>query len=526
MENKQIVCVDLGTSKLGISVAKVGKAGKIEVSSYAEYPSNGIVHAHLMSSEKLKMALKYAIEQVESAQGIKVNELVVSAQKYGVKLYDVEASLEITSGKSISKEDIENLSNLAWDKAAENKAVGEDVIGLVPQSYNTEEEWNVNPSDIIGMRGHSLSGKFKAFLANESLKANLDDTLREIGYATAKIRFAPDAIGRSVLFANEMASGVALIDFGAGATSVSIFEGGVLRHYGSIPFGGDCITGDIRSICDIPEKMADSIKMGFGGCMPARLGELGEKTLRIADGISGRKKEITAKYLSEIITARVAEIIDAMLYEIQKSGYADSLKCGIVLCGGCADMLNIKTFIQERSGYTTRIGSPNRNSFDAPVFFYRPEVSASAGLIEDNVYDVSGNFIDIVAKQPAGSIIDLFQEESSPKEKVQAEVVEQPKDNGKRRSGSWFDTIGGIFGGETSEQERKRREEEQEQQRQEKLRKEQEKVAKAAAKKEEEERRKQEKQRLKEQKQAEKKNSAPSLFDNIFGNDDDPKNII
>lgn len=511
MENKQIVCIDLGTSKLGISVAKLGKAGVIEVENYAEYPSQGIVHAHLMSSEKLKAALKYAIEQVEAAMGATIKEVVVSTQKYGVKTCDVEAELEITSGKSISKEDIENLCNLAWDKAADFREAGEDVTGLVPQAYFTEDEWNVNPNDIVGMRARRLKGNFKVFLANETIKANLEDSLREIGYPTAKIRFVPNAVGRSVLFANEMDSGVALIDFGAGACSVSVFEGGVLRHYGAVPFGGDSITADIRSICDIPEKLADSIKMGFGGCIPTKLGELGEKTLRITDNVSGRKVEISAKYLSEIIDERVKEIVDAMLYEIQKSGYAESLKCGIVLCGGCADMLNLKALISDRSGYTVRVGSPSRKNFNAKVNFFRPEAVASAGLIEDYVYDAKGGFIEEAeAAKPELSKAELFDTDQYKNE--------EPKKNNRP---GLITSFRNFIGGNMSEEERHRKEEEERLEKEARLKKEEEKAKEIKAKKEEAERKK------RERAQARAQRNDNGFMGSLFsGNDDDPKNQI
>ena len=423
MENKQLVCIDLGTSKLGISLSHIGEGGKIKVEHYVEYPSQGLVHAHLMSSDKLASALRYAISQFERAQGITVTNVVVSSQKYGVRLNEVEAEMEITSGKSISKEDIDNLADMAWSMASQHKEEGEDVITIVPQSYNTEDEWNVNPSDIVGMRGRKLTGLYKVFLANENIKNNMEDTLREAGFATPLIRFAPDAVGRSVLFPNEMAAGVALIDMGAGATSVSIYEGGVLRHYGAVPFGGNSITADIRNQCELNENIAENIKMGFGGCIPTRLGELGEKTLHIHGENSAESVVIPVKYLSEIITARVAEIVDAILYEIQTSGYANSLKSGIVLCGGCADMLNLKAFISERSGYTVRVAGPNRRYFDAGVEFFRPEAACSAGLIEDQVYNMKSSCVDEPDKEPNGTMTELFEaqntdvEEKTPEKK-------------------------------------------------------------------------------------------------------------
>ena len=48
----------------------------------------------------------------------------------------------------------------------------------------------------------------------------------------------------------------------------------------------------------------------------------------------------------------------AMLYEIDESGFADMLRSGIVITGGCAQTANLGSFIYELSGYRVRTGYP------------------------------------------------------------------------------------------------------------------------------------------------------------------------
>ena len=65
-------------------------------------------------------------------------------------------------------------------------------------------------------------------------------------------------------------------------------------------------------------------------------------------------KQVPVKYLSEIITARVKEITEALLYEIQASGLSEKLRRGIVITGGCANLTNISMYINDLSGYNVR----------------------------------------------------------------------------------------------------------------------------------------------------------------------------
>jgi cell division protein FtsA len=133
-----------------------------------------------------------------------------------------------------------------------------------------------------------------------------------------------------------------------------------MRHYASIPFGGKNITDDIKSECQISERLAENIKMAFGACMPDKLQSLSEKIIHIRSNSTEPDKQLPVKYLSEIITARVEEIMTAILYEIQESGFADMLRSGIVVTGGSAQIPNLGSFINDLSGFRVRTGYPRR----------------------------------------------------------------------------------------------------------------------------------------------------------------------
>ena len=127
----------------------------------------------------------------------------------------------------------------------------------------------------------------------------------------------------------------------------------------AIPFGGKSITNDIDTECKIfSETLAENIKLAHGICMPEKLQNMNEKILRINIGTTAQYKDLPVKYLSEVITCRVQEIMEAILYEIQKSGFADRLLSGVVLTGGGANLANCGNFITELSGYSVRIGYP------------------------------------------------------------------------------------------------------------------------------------------------------------------------
>jgi cell division protein FtsA len=164
-----------------------------------------------------------------------------------------------------------------------------------------------------------------------------------------------------------MENGVALVDFGGGSTSVTIYHDNIMRHYASIPFGGKNVTQDIKGELQITERLAENIKLAFGACMPEKLQSMSEKVLHIMDNNADQDKQVPVKYLSEIITARMEEIIEAVLYEIKQSELAEHLRCGIVITGGAAQTANLGMLINEMSGYKVRIGYPKTEIGDYDV---------------------------------------------------------------------------------------------------------------------------------------------------------------
>lgn len=500
MEEKKIVTVDLGTRKLALSVTTESDGDKMNVLYYNEFPSAGINHGKVLNPSRLGAALKTAITSCEEVLQLKVKEAVVNIQKYDIRQISVDSSVNIEQGHCIGTEDIDNLEGLVWTDAQNCRNQGEDVFGIVPQSYDADSELNVNIKDITGMMADRLGGHYKAYIGKASYRNNIDVAFREAGIDKVRTIFTPLETGQCVLTGPEMDGGVALMDIGAGASSVSIFTGGTLRHYGAIPFGGDSITMDIVNLCGVDEKLAENIKMGYGGLMPDKLASLGEKTLKITDTTSGNKIEITAKYLSEIITARMREILEALLYEIQQSGYSEKLKNGVVICGGCANTLNMCSMIKELSGYNARVGAPSSKIFDADMTFFSSVTASSAGLI--------AQAMDCDIKTCTDNTDD---EEEAPQAEISLSELFKTTEEGE------------------SDIERLRRKEE------ERKRKEDEKHLKEEEKRLKEEERQRRKEEKREQRERERsKNGGKSafggLFDSIgtslFGGEDEQENII
>lgn len=415
-----LVCVDLGSGSLRLTVGETYSGSKIRILYCRSFPSDGVAHGKVINPGKLGAAISQAVSHAEETLGIKIEEVMTCSQKYDIRMVDKEVEDSIDAETSINESLLGAFEDSAREAVQNECNATEEVMDIVVQQYNTDDEFGMDAGSIIGMMGSRLNAKYKVFVGKTSTSKYIDNAFAAYGIRSVRKVFKPQLVGECVLTRAERETGVALIDLGAGASSVSVFYGGVLRHYGAIPFGGNSITGDICSLCGIGDTLAENLKKQYGGCIPEKLEALGEKTLRIRDVCSNEKIELTAKYLSEIITARTREIIEALLYEIQKSGYADKLKNGIVLVGGGAAGLNICNMVKLLSGYNAHIAGPSRNRFvcdaDSPLIlhleneFFATTTATSAGLL-------------LAAEATGRNFAGTFRDE--PAEEVQENTVEQ-----------------------------------------------------------------------------------------------------
>ncbi|MBR5956565.1 MAG: cell division protein FtsA [Bacteroidales bacterium] len=390
MDERYIAAVDMGTAKIALTVARIS-GEDVQILYYKERPSAGIRNSAVFNPKKAADPVKEAIAEAESELNIKIMQVVVGLPRCDIRQEVAKARVDRTNpDESITKEEVESLKMMAQNDYPIEDPEKEELYGAVAQSFSDDEEFQLIENDIIGVISQVFEGNFKLFIGKKSSIKTIDKIFNDLDIAIASRYFTPNSQAKAVLTEDEMSSGVALIDFGAGATSVTIYQGKILRFYASIPFGGNSITHDISNECHISERLAENIKLAFGACMPEKLQTLGEKIIQIEGDDMDGLKQIPVHYLSDLITCRVREIVEAMLYEIQISGLADNLRSGVVITGGGAKLTNIANYIKEISGYNVRTGVP-RNKFSASGCpgVKDPSASTSIGMIlsakEDNL---------------------------------------------------------------------------------------------------------------------------------------------
>ena len=403
MDERYVAAVDLGSSAIRLCVACV-RGEEVEIVHYGEKESAGIRSSLVFNPQLTASVVGDLIREAEEALMIHLSRVVVGLPRKDVVQLTASMKMDRSSpNEYITREELRDLRALALDTYPLPDPLKQSIFGVVAQSFAIDEGMTLREKEMVGTLSSTIEGKFKVFVGRHQAVTALDKIFNSLEIAVAKQYFQPEAVSRAVLSDVERNGGVALVDIGGGVTSVCIYQGGILRHYASIPFGGETVTRDIETECTIPEDLAEKIKVHFGACRPDKLGNLSEKVLQIR--FTDPFMEIPVKYVSEIVDSRCREIVNAVLYYIEESGYANSLRSGIVVTGGGSELMNLVSLFKDMSGYKVRKGCP-RHLFSSAVGkdVYTASAAAVVGMVlwakEDALLDCATETAPPIPEEP------------------------------------------------------------------------------------------------------------------------------
>jgi cell division protein FtsA len=375
-KEQYVAAIDIGTTKIVAIVGKKNENGKIEILGLSKALSKGVKRGVVLNIEETVNAIQTTVEDVQKRSGILFSEVFVGIAGQHIKsMKNRGYIMREAYDDEIKKEEV---FKLIEDMHKIHIDIGEEIIHVIPQNFIVDNETGVKSP--IGMCGRRLEANFHIVIGQVAAAKNIEKCIRKANLIVKDMILEPLASSDAVLTDDEKEAGVVLVDIGGGTTDVAVYYDNIIRHTAVIPFGGNVVTKDIKEGCAILQRHAEQLKIQYGSA----LGDIApdDKVVSIP-GISGREpKEISFKSLAYIIQSRMEEIIDAVNFEIQNSGYADKLAAGVVITGGGAMLKHLPQLMKFKTAMDVRIGLPNEHlAGSAKNEINQPMYATSVGLI-------------------------------------------------------------------------------------------------------------------------------------------------
>jgi len=350
-----VVGLDIGTTKICVTVGRRSEHGKIEVLGMGKAESAGVTRGVVSNIQKTVQAIMLAVEGASAQSNVDVKIVNVGIAGQHIKSLQHRGILTRKElNTEIQRKDIDKLIEDMYKLVM---PPGEEIIHVLPQEFTVDNEPGIK--DPIGMAGVRLEANFHIISGHVSAVKNILKCVGNAGLETQELILEPLASSESVLSEEEKEAGVVLVDIGGGTTDLAIFHEGIIRHTAVIPFGGNSVTEDIREGCSVMRNQAELLKTRFGSALAE---ENKENEIICVPGLRGREpKEISVKNLAYVIQARMEEIIEHVYYEIKSSGYEKKLIAGIVITGGGAQLKHLPQLVEFVTGLDSRIGYPNEH---------------------------------------------------------------------------------------------------------------------------------------------------------------------
>ncbi|WP_224996453.1 cell division protein FtsA [Cesiribacter sp. SM1] len=375
-EDKIVVGLDIGTTKICVIVGRRNEYGKLEVMGMGKAVSDGVVRGIVTNIDKTVTGIQKAIAEAEEQSGIDIRVVNVGIAGQHIKSSIHHGSITRNSADDeITVEDVNRLTNDMYRIVI---PPGSEIIHVMPQSYTVDYEDGIK--DPVGMSGVKLEADFHIITAQTNAINNINKCVRRANLEIENLILEPLASSLAVLTDEEKEAGVCLVDIGGGTTDIAIFHDNIIRHTAVIPFGGNIITSDIKQGCMVMQHQAELLKTKFGRAIAE---EASENEIVSIPGLRNRPpKEISIRNLSHIIEARMEEIIELVHAEIISSGYDNRLAGGIVITGGGSQLAGIRQLYEYMIGMDARIGYPNEHLGKSKVEMVKsPMYATSVGLV-------------------------------------------------------------------------------------------------------------------------------------------------
>lgn len=372
---RTVAVLDIGSSKVAALIARIGADGVPVVIGTGQKPCAGLKHGLVTSFERTEIAVRGAMDQAERAAGMQV-EFVHASISAG-NLQSVVASTEIDiAGASITPTDMETLRSAG---RAAIQPGNRTVVHAQPALYALDGAAAVESP--VGFHADRLGMDVHVVTAETPPLKNLDRAIKNAHLGLRTLVAAPLAASLATLDREERMLGVALIEIGAGVTTVAVHSGGMLVGVATISMGADDITADIASTFGIRVIDAERIKVLEGSAVAgAKDASETVELPPISDEGMPEPARVPRAQIIAVIRQRLDTIFGLVEQQLTLLGFVGPRARQVVLAGGGAELRAIADFAQGVLGRNVRIGRPG-GLIGLPQAQSSPAYATLAGLV-------------------------------------------------------------------------------------------------------------------------------------------------
>jgi cell division protein FtsA len=372
--NGNLAAIDVGSTKVCTLVGELTPEGEMRIVGVGIAPTAGIKKGMVDNIQQATESILNSLEKAERSSGTRIVSAQVSIGGSHVSAIINRAVVAIPGrNRPIGPDDVARVL-----EAAGSMSIPRDrqVLHVIPRYFVVDGQDHV--SDPVGMFGQRLDVETLVITGAVNAIQNLTKCVEGAGVQVEDLVVSCLASAEAVLEEEEKRQGVVLADIGGGTTGVCVFAEGSAFHTAILPVGGYHLTRDLVAGIRAPFEAAEEAKTLYGHAIPSTIDS--EEMVEIDTFGADRRKTVSRRRLTEILQARVEEILEMIYMDVRRAGYDELLAAGLVLSGGSANLPGMDALAEQVLRMPARIGVP-RGLYGLSDILANPAYSTGVGLL-------------------------------------------------------------------------------------------------------------------------------------------------
>jgi cell division protein FtsA len=357
-----IAALDVGTSKIVCLIARLKpqppqevlrrRSHAIEVIGFSHIESRGIKAGSVIELAEAEAAIRHAVDVAERMARCQIEAVIVSLSAGRPSSEQFAASVDVPG--EVRENDIARVMAVGSRFSVRD---GRVVLHSLPISYGVDAERGIR--DPRGMLGSRFAVDMHVATADTAAARNLMLAVERCHLAVEAMALSPYVAGLSALADDEADLGAAVIDMGAGTTTMAVFSGGRFLHADGFALGGRHVTMDIARGLGASLHDAERIKTLYGNVLSAALDD---RDMIAVPAVSGDDREppqlVSRAMLTRIIKPRMEEILEMVRDRLAASPFAGEPRGCVIATGGAVELTGFAELAAHVLGRPVRIGRP------------------------------------------------------------------------------------------------------------------------------------------------------------------------
>jgi cell division protein FtsA len=358
-----VAVLDVGTSKIACLIARLKpqspqevlrrRSHSIDVVGFGHTLARGVKAGAVVDLEAAEAAIRQAFDLAERSAKLQLESVVVSVSAGKPASERISASIDVV-GSAVSEGDIARVLAAGGRHAVRS---GRAMLHSLPIGYCVDSTTGIR--DPRGMLGRRFGIDMHVATSDAAVVRNLMLAIERCHVGVEAMAAGPYTAGLSVLADDEADLGAALIDMGAGTTSIAVFTGGRFVHVDGFALGGHNVTLDLARGLNARIADAERIKTLYGSVLSGSSDERDMITIPAGDHDDREAPKLVSRAsLVRIIKPRIEEILEMVRDRLANSPFAAEPRGRVILAGGACQLPGLVELAGQILGRPVRIGRP------------------------------------------------------------------------------------------------------------------------------------------------------------------------